>query len=164
MAKFSACSLAKSFQELFSKDCERREGGADYTIECDELDIPVHSLVLSARSPVLHTAMHGSFRENREKIYRIKGFKSDSVKHIVRFLYGFEVTEEVEDPAELFRLGDMYEVEDLKHAASNLMGKNITGENVFTIIEIVEKNEADPIFLKCVAYVKKLHNFIHRNM
>ena len=99
--------------------------------------------------------MKGNFREKREKTYRIKGFNPDSVNHMVRFLYGFEVNDEVKDPEELFRLGDMYEVEALKHAAIILMGKDITKENVFTTIEMLEKNEVNLIFMKCVDYVKK---------
>jgi len=162
MENFSACSLAKSFQELYMKDCERGEGGADYTIECGDLEIPVHKFVLSARSSVLHTAMFGGFRENKKKKYRITDFKPDSVKCMVRFLYGFEVTKGVEDPEELLRLGDMYEVEGLKELAINLIEKNITQENVFTIIEIADTHKVDETFEKCVDFVKQ--NFSVRSL
>ena len=121
MLNISACSLAQSFQVLYIKHCEDGLSGTDFSIVCDELEIPVHSLVLSARSIVLEKAIQRDFKDNKEKKLKIEGFKPDSVKEMVRFMYGFEVTAEVEDLEELMRLGDMYEMEDLQRAVFVLM-------------------------------------------
>ena len=162
MQTFSACSLAKSFQELYRKDCEEKKGKTDFTIVCDDFEIPVHSLVLSTRSHVLDTAMNGDFKENKEKKYRIKDFKPDSVKQMVKFLYGFEVTEDVEEPEELFRLGDMYDMEDLKKAAIMCMENKITKKNVFTIFQFAESHEYAETLSKCVDFVEE--NFNSENL
>merc|ERR1719347_1010683 len=148
MEKLSASFLAKCFQDLYAKAATE---GTDFTIVCGDDELPVHSFILSTRSPVLDRSVNGDFRESREKKMRIEGFKSSSVKEMIKFLYGFELSEELEDPEELLALADMYEVEGLKQATTKRMMENMNTDNVFRIVEIFGNNSEE--FSKCVKFV-----------
>jgi len=148
MEKVSAFFMLKCFQDLYNKG-----EGSDFTIVCGDVELPVHSFILSTRSPVLDRSVNGDFRESREKKLRIEGFKSSSVTEMVRFLYGFEVSEELEDPEELLALADMYLVEGLKEAALTRIMDNINTENVFKIVRMVENNSKE--FIDCVKFVEE---------
>lgn len=148
MEKLSSFFLTRCFQDLYNK-----AEGSDFTIVCEDVELPVHSFILSTRSTVLDRAVNGDFRESREKKLRIEGFKSSFVTEMVRFLYGFEVSGELEDPDELLALADMYQVEGLKQATIARMMNNINTENVFKIIRIVENNSKE--FINCVKYVEE---------
>ena len=120
---------------------------------CGDDELPVHSFILSTRSPVLDRSVNGDFRESREKKIRIEGFKSSSVAEMIKFLYGFELSEELEDPEELLALADMYQVEGLKQATTKRMMENMNTDNVFKIVEIVGYSSEE--FSTCVKFVEE---------
>jgi len=72
---------------------------------------------------------------------------------MIKFLYGFELSEELEDPEELLTLADMYQVEGLKQATTRMMTENMNTDNVFRIVEIVGKDSEE--FSKCVKFVEE---------
>merc|ERR1712106_129261 len=116
---------------------------------------PVHSVVLAARSSVFMKMVLGDFKEKKEREIRIKGFSSNTVEQIVRFLYGFELTDEFDEieVEELLALGEMYEIEDLKSVAAINFDKYVFKDNVFNIAEIADKYNADEVFDKCVEFI-----------
>ena len=150
----SASSLARSFQDLFEKGSSG-EGGTDFTVICKDMEIPVHSFVLSARSSVFQTAINGNFKEKKERRITINDFESKTVEEMIRFLYGFEIPEILENIEELLALADMYQLDDLKAATVLRMGQNIQKENVFNILEAAEKYSAENAIDNCLDFITK---------
>ena len=128
MANFSALCLAQSFQELYTKSREG-EGGTDFTVICNEVEIPVHSFVLCTRSSVFLTAINGHFKEKEEKKLKIDKFELNAVDEMIRFFYGFEISKELDNIEELLALADMYQIEDLKAAIVHRIPQTIKDTN-----------------------------------
>ena len=146
-------SFAYAIRKLFQN--RENDEKVDWTIVSkDGTKFPVHSYVIMNMSDVLMAAMTGDFKEKEEKMYKIEDFTNKAVEYFVKFLYCYEISNinlDLETLKELIMMGDMYNVEGLKKAASINLEKLYTMENIVEILEFMKKFPDE--HEKCLQYI-----------
>jgi hypothetical protein len=103
---------------------------SDVTFNCKENNIKAHTLILASGSPVLAAMFQHNFKENQEKVVKIKDINPDVFEELLYYIYTgkFNSGRNV-DVAELFVAADKYAVETLKEECSLILSRNLTVEN-----------------------------------
>lgn len=79
-------SLPANFGELLA-NAREKQLLFDYQLRCRGTVIRVHRLVVGMQSPVLCTALSGSFKEKEDGFYEIKDFEAEKVIKAVDYFY-----------------------------------------------------------------------------
>jgi hypothetical protein len=111
--------------------------------------IPVHKLILAARSPVLRAMLSSGMKESCVEEMEITGYAVEAVRAFVRFLYSDACAKEVLEVHgwELLALADKYDVPALRGVCESHLVANMTVDTAFTTLQ-----RAD---LLNVTYLKK---------
>jgi len=110
----------------------------DVKLVCEGEEIPVHSLIISARSRVFATMLETDMKEKNSGVITIQGEGAsvELVKQLVRFLYTDQTDEGFVMFEELLALAHMYEIQALVDYCS----KNID-LNLHAVLKISARNE-----------------------
>ena len=94
--------------------------------------------------------------------FRKHGFHIKSlIKGFIKFLYGFELTDEDIDlntSKELLKMGDMYEVKGLSKQSCYLIKNLLTKENVFENLSFCKKINSEKGVKICCKFIAKHFN------
>jgi len=109
----------------------------DVKLVCEGEEIPVHSLIISARSRVFATMLETDMKERKSGIITIQGGASvEVVKQLVRFLYSDQTDKRFVMFEELLLLAHMYEIQALvDHCSMNI------DLNLLSVLKISAWNE-----------------------
>lgn len=105
---------------------------SDVTIQVKRKKFKCHRCILSARSPVFSAMMEHDMKEKASGVVTIKDAEPTAFQEFLLYLYtGNKDHLNWKNLADLYKLGDKYNVEDLKSLCVKHIKKNITVVNFY---------------------------------
>ena len=91
----------------------------------------------------------------KKKLLEVKECSYHQLDTIINFIYGVEISEELslDDLKVILAMADLYLMEDLKEAVSTSIGKRLTAENIFEIMQLGEKYTAEKLKEICTNFL-----------
>lgn len=110
--------------------------------------IPAHKYILSISSPVFFAMFHGEMAEKTDQI-EMPDCDKNSFVQFLTFLYTDSCALSMDNVASVFYLGKKYMVPSLIDYCTNYLIKNLTAQNVFSILSLAEQFEEIELVNKC---------------
>ena len=146
-----------------SSDCpqtstgKRNHDAMEGSTECtqQEVRIPAHKCILSARSPVFRTMFASGMAEARTNEVRIQDFDAAVVKEFLRFLYTdqCEVAALQEHAEPLLGIACKYQVSGLQTLCENHLCTTLSTETVGNILYLSDLYDAIQLQNRALQYV-----------
>ena len=126
----------------------------DVTFEVEGERISAHRFMLTARSPVFETELHGPF------VIKIHDMKAEVFKALLRFIYtdDFEFLS-VELVQDVFIASDRYDLQMLKAQCQQWLVLNLSIETVLPTLILAEQHSSPWLKEKCLEFTSKSENF-----
>ena len=105
--------------------------GADMTFEIGGNNLPAHTLIVGASSPVLAAMFRSDFKEGRTQIVKIEDTTTEVFQQFLNYLYTNDVPDMGKKgiAAGLFELADKYAVDSLKEESAIFLAEQLNVEN-----------------------------------
>eukprot|EP00092_Neocalanus_flemingeri_P017599 GFUD01019041.1.p1 GENE.GFUD01019041.1~~GFUD01019041.1.p1 ORF type:complete len:328 (+),score=85.76 GFUD01019041.1:66-1049(+) len=126
---------------------------SDITIQNQGGQISVHSVILSARSPVFRAMLRSDMEEKKTGIIKIEDFEIDVVKAMVNYIYTAKIDEKFEDMRALLRIGDKYQIQSLVDKCCKLLISSISSSNVVDLGVLAETYSFQAMLKKCSEFI-----------
>ncbi len=107
---------------------------SDVTFKCKEKSIEAHTVIITARSPVMAAMFQHDFKENKEKVVEVTDIKPNVFEQLLLYIYTGDAELEKVDVAELLVAADKYEIESLKEECSFRLSQEISVENASRLL------------------------------
>ncbi|KAL7743107.1 hypothetical protein ACLKA6_015029 [Drosophila palustris] len=107
-------------------------------VTADGHKIPVHKIILSARSKVFAAMFRHPMKEITENCIVLDDFNSNVVAELIRFIYTGEAPNLQEMTADLLAAADKYELDRLKAMCVKSMSDNLSIENAHIVLKTAE--------------------------
>jgi len=145
-------SLVSDFATLF-----KTSSGSDMTLVCsDGGEVRVHSLIMTARSPVFSGMLGSGMIEPRSGRVEVKDFASSVVEAFVQYIYTAHIIgEEFEDIVELMKIGHKYMVKALVDDCGKKLTQMISKSNVLSLGAVAEKLSCEELLQSCAQLVAR---------
>eukprot|EP00092_Neocalanus_flemingeri_P017600 GFUD01019042.1.p1 GENE.GFUD01019042.1~~GFUD01019042.1.p1 ORF type:complete len:332 (+),score=70.04 GFUD01019042.1:66-1061(+) len=126
---------------------------SDITIQNQGGQISVHSVILSARSPVFRAMLRSDMEEKKTGIIKIEDFEINVVKAMVNYIYTAKIDEKFEDMRALVRIGDKYQIQSLVDKCCKLLISSISSSNVVDLGVFAETYSFQAVLEKCSEFI-----------
>ncbi|XP_049769761.1 poly [ADP-ribose] polymerase tankyrase-like [Schistocerca cancellata] len=103
--------------------------GADVTLVVGTSQLPVHSFVLAARSPVFAATFRNDMKEGRSRRIEITDVREAVLRQLLRFVYTDETPQLASMAAELLAASDKYDLPLLKKRCEQQLAQGLTVDN-----------------------------------
>lgn len=114
---------------------------SDFTIHVKDRKFNCHAIILGARSPVFSAMVEHEMKEKRSGEVFITDADPTTFHDFLLFLYaGKEEHQDRENVTDLYKLGDKYCVDDLKHLCVEDMKRNMSIANFFNFFLISQQH------------------------
>lgn len=147
------CDSFKAF--LFSQDF------ADVTILVGDVQLPAHSQILAARSPVFRVMLSNPMAETLTRQVTIEDLEVDAVKSLLHYMYTGSIEETVlEDnclAGGLLKAAHRFEMQGLVLHCVEAITARLTIDNAVGMLELADLMSCDDFKEKCL-------EFIHMNL
>lgn len=127
--------------------------GSDVTLRVDGIEIKAHKAFLISRSPVFQAMFEHDMREKGENVVDILDLKYNIVKELLRFIYAGKVNNIQNRASELLEASEKYCIRGLKTLCEHELSRQIKLKNVFRLIEVAEKYNADFLKSQAIAFI-----------
>jgi len=128
---------------------------SDCKLVCGGQEISCHVVILAARSPVFAAMMATPLKERETKEICIDDFTIEIVKELVNFIYTGKVTNIEENAAELLKIADKYQIQQLKDTCVKKLIKDTNVENCLYHAELGILFRVDDLQSTAVTYAVK---------
>ncbi len=144
-------SLINDFRSLLFDS-----NSSDFTIVTQSERIPVHKLILQARSAVLKAMFESGMHETVTNEMIISEFSAEVVRAFVQFLYTDDCRSVVTNAnvISLFKISHIYEVIKLMHFCERHMIESLTSECVVERLLLADKYERNELKIACTEYIE----------
>jgi speckle-type POZ protein len=134
-----------------------------------EQEIPVHRMLLEARSPFFRGMLESNMAEAQQGRYVVRDINAEVFKALLHFIYTDALPEELEGSnlevnmaQHLLAAADMYQLTRLRQMCERRLCETVDVETVATTLALAEQNHAEDLKRVCLDYVSKhLHLVIH---
>ncbi|XP_049796518.1 uncharacterized protein LOC126213007 [Schistocerca nitens] len=103
--------------------------GADVTLVVGTSQLPAHSLVLAARSPVFAATFRSDTKEARSRRIEITDVREAVLRQLLRFVYTDEAPQLASTAAELLAASDKYDLPLLKKRCEQQLAQGLSVDN-----------------------------------
>lgn len=129
------------------------EASSDLTIRCEDKEIRVHTLILSARSPVLHAMLHSNMVERIQGVIHIEDASMEVVQQMVRYMYTAKVQHDFTRTKELLVLANKYQVLELVNYCSSRIFESLSEDNALEIGMFGEMHNSEVLIHSCAKFI-----------
>ena len=128
---------------------------SDFTLVFGGEEVLCHKHILAAASPVLEAMVKNNHREAIESKADIK-LSAEIGRTFVQYIYTGEMQVDVlkEHALAFLEMGEMFNLQELKHLAESEMLSQLTKENMVQMISLGELFRADDIFKAALRMTK----------
>eukprot|EP00092_Neocalanus_flemingeri_P025125 GFUD01027243.1.p1 GENE.GFUD01027243.1~~GFUD01027243.1.p1 ORF type:complete len:362 (+),score=88.00 GFUD01027243.1:70-1086(+) len=126
---------------------------SDITIQNQGGQISVHSVILSARSPVFRNMLKNDMEEKKTGIIKIEDFEINVVKAMVNYIYSAKIDENFDDMRALVRIGAKYQIQSLVDKCCKLLISSISSTNVVDLGVLAETYSFQAMLKKCAEFI-----------
>ncbi|KAL7743109.1 hypothetical protein ACLKA6_015029 [Drosophila palustris] len=123
-------------------------------VTADGHKIPVHKIILSARSKVFAAMFRHPMKEITENCIVLYDFNSNVVAELIRFIYTGEAPNLQEMSADLLAAADKYELDRLKAMCTKSMSDNLSIENAHIVLKTAELYDLKDVKAKAIQFVQ----------
>jgi len=147
--RISILSMGMNEKMKISQDLKKvctSDDFSDVHIKCGDTGETVfycHCVILANRSTYFRTMLQSDFTESRIKIIEMKEIDVDTLRAILKFIYGGDIYELHENAVNLLEASQMLQLEDLKNVSETyLLTVHMTLENAIDMLVIAEAHDA----------------------
>lgn len=129
------------------------ETNTDCVLKFDEEDIPVHSMILAARSPVFAAMFNHDTKEKQTGEVAIVDVAASAMEDILQYMYTGDIDNPTtENVLPLYAAAEKYDITDVKKICSEFVLRNLSVEWVCDVIEFSELYRDEKIRLHVREY------------
>jgi len=141
VAKSEKMKISRDFKEGWIDD-----NFSDVHIKCEEEVFYCHKFILAKRSKYFRAMLGGAFKESEIKIIEMKEIEVNTLRAILKFLYGGEIEKLDENAVNLLEASEMLQLEDLKKVCETyLLTYHMNLENAIDMLVIAEAHGASDL-------------------
>jgi len=141
MKKEEKMKICEDFKEGWIED-----NFSDVHIKCEEEVFYCHKFILAKRSKYFRTMLESDFKESGIKIIEMKEIEVDTLRAILKFLYGGEIDKLDENAVNLLEASQMLQLEDLKKVSETyLLVHHMHLVNAIDMLVIAEAHGASDL-------------------
>ena len=139
----------------FSSKFFNNDKYSDFTFKCsDDVELPVHRIVLDANSPVFLTMFTTEMKEKTANSVTLEEISSETMRAALEFIYTNNLAfTDVESTIKILYVAEKYEIEELKKLCIKELMANLGEENVLEIFETADLYNASLIEKKCLSII-----------
>uniref|UniRef100_A0A0K0E8B8 BTB domain-containing protein n=1 Tax=Strongyloides stercoralis TaxID=6248 RepID=A0A0K0E8B8_STRER len=126
---------------------------SDFTIIVDTIEIPVHKIVLSARSSVFDAMFNSDVSETQSNTLEIKDFQLEVVEEMLRYIYTDTYLNKVDIVTEVYMIADKYDIIGLKKVTENHLIKNTSVDNSCKYLVLADTYSNDTLKKYCLEFI-----------
>jgi len=128
------------------KDVWHSDDFSDVHIMCDGEVFYCHRVILSKRSVYFRNMLKSDFTESRIKIIEMKEIDVETLKAILKFIYGGKIDKLDEHAVNLLEASQMLQLEDLKNVSEiYLLNNHMDLENVIDMLVLADTHSASDL-------------------
>lgn len=137
------------------------EGDLKVTVDSGE-SLMLHSAVLAARCGVFRSMLLSCMQEARSSQITLSGYSFGAVKSFFSYLYSGKLLTDNESILELLSLSNLYNMQGLKLLIQFELEKMIDEENLSTVLEVSEENEAVELSQACLEFCRSNYHSLRK--
>uniref|UniRef100_A0A914P0D8 BTB domain-containing protein n=1 Tax=Panagrolaimus davidi TaxID=227884 RepID=A0A914P0D8_9BILA len=135
----------------------RNHGEKDFKFIVGNESIEVHKFFLTLQSTVLSAMLENTnFKETQTGEMKIDGFKFETIKAVVGFCYGEDISsfmESTRNAIDLLMFAEMYDMDNLKDSIAEYYSTKLTKENVADIYKVSRETNAPKLRGVCFDFI-----------
>ncbi|KAF8771472.1 Speckle-type POZ protein like [Argiope bruennichi] len=149
----SPCSLKDDLNFLYHEGIL-----SDMELRTTDQTFPVHTVILSARSPVFRRMFSTDMKESAEKCVYVPDLDSDTIRRMLMFVYtdSFQNTQ-WENAINLYAAADKYELLSLKTKCSCFLKTSFSSSNACEILILADMHQDNCLKKDAQEYILR-HN------
>ncbi|KAL7298421.1 hypothetical protein TKK_0008212 [Trichogramma kaykai] len=118
-------------------------------------EIPAHKVVLAAASPVFDAMFRHDMLEKKSQSVKMTDISYETAVEVLRYIYtGSVENQELFQAMNLLAAADKYQLETLKSMCEQIIGSNLSTENVVDILRVADKYNLKWLEKKAVSFIK----------
>lgn len=147
-------SLAGDLEQMVNN-----EQFADIRFQVEDRIVHAHRTILFARSEYFRRMLTGGYRESADEMIVVHGIGHDVFVNVLYFLYTGKLPEEATPPSivEMLGVANLYGIDALKHMCGETISRNLSVDNVASILELADRFNAAALRSACVGFM--VNNF-----
>ena len=153
--KGNACSVLPLLNQL---RLEGEWGFCDVTLEVEGRQLASHRCILAANSEFFCNMFSSGMKESNQTLLKLHSVSFDSMSLILDYFYTREIVINDDNVLGLLNTASFLLVAPVKRACIQLLLRQLSGENCFSILQIAEKFDASEL-AKTVSDAIKLNFF-----
>jgi len=129
------------------------EATSDISIMCQDQEIRVHKLILSARSPVFQAMLGSDMVEKSRGVITIMDANVTVVRQMVAYMYTAKIDNDFDRIKELLVLANKYQVLELVNYCSSRIFESLSEDNALEIGMFGEMHNSEVLINRCAKYI-----------
>lgn len=119
---------------------------SDFTFIINGTRFPVHKAILATASPVFYKVFTTNCSEKQNDVCKIDSFDSKAFEHLLRYLYGGEVPQNLSDMSiSLYGLAYYYEIEDLREICKQSIQNHLSAKNALDAYKLAHLHNIEDL-------------------
>lgn len=127
---------------------------SDFTIVCNDREIPVHRNVLHTASPVFATMFQAPMSEAENKEAVIDDIEGNVVLEVIRYIYTGNVKNLRLKAMDLLNAAEKYELFDLKQKCIDSLSLHLNVKNIFKSLILADRHNEEIFLRNCIGFIK----------
>jgi len=150
-------TLSKDILKLLTEE----DSYADVTFEVEGKLIRAHKCILANRCPKFKTMFSSGFIESHSEVIKLPlDLKYDVFMFIIKYCYGSEEPIPYDICLDILRTSEEYFLQNLKNSVEIMLGKNLTQENVLSLLEEADLFSCDILKSACFTFILSSYEII----
>jgi len=143
-----------SFHQDMAKLIQDKLSFSSVKLKVEGEEIPVHTDIICARSPVFEAMFRHQMRESQKGLVEIEDIPKAAVKEMLHFLYTDQCTEKLKDVArDLVVAAEKYQIPRLKYLCERNLIEQVTIETAPELLLLGHQISAEALLRYCLDFV-----------
>lgn len=142
---------------------EGEAGFCDIILEVEGRQLTTHRCVLAANSQFFYTMFGSGMKESSQKILSLYSVSFTAMSLILDYFYTREILVDEDNVLDLLHASSFLLVIPVKNACIDLLSKQLTSENCFSILQVAEQFGADVLARKAKNFIKVNFSIVVKN-
>ncbi len=139
-------TMGRAEQVLEGLAKQQKEGFlCDVRLEAEGQYVPAHRNILVATSQYFESMFSGAFQESKLHTVPIKGVTYPGLHTVVKCIYSTEIDITDDNIGDIFPVVHLFQMDDVITECLDWMRENVSKENCFTILRLVEKYNLEDV-------------------
>jgi hypothetical protein len=146
-----------------TKDLTAAKKNSDFTIKVDDVQFPINTFILAARSDVFSRLFSTEMIERAESVLHIEDVKPEVVEEFIYYIYNDTTSKLKLFPLELYIIADKYNVKGLKMLAEEELINTMSVNNVLSILFVADGSENIRLKIHALKFTARFFTYLKRD-